>query len=85
MPKRTSPIEFAHSPEKSGKGSTSNLSTKVPPPGYGFGTAPPPAMVGGASEPSKSESASISKFLACWTIEQHRTQDVEPLNVNAIS
>ena len=29
--KRTSPVKFAHLAEKSGKGSISNLSTKVPP------------------------------------------------------
>ena len=41
--KRTSPVKFAHLAEKSGKGSTSNPSTKVPP---GFGgslrVGPPP-------------------------------------------
>ena len=42
--KRTSPIKFAHLAEKSGKGSISNLSTKVLNPGGG---GQPGAMRGG--------------------------------------
>ena len=39
--KRTSPVKFAHLAEKLGKGSISNLSTKVSPRGGAAGELPP--------------------------------------------
>ena len=63
--KRTSPVKFANLAEKSGKGSISNLSTKVP------GRCPR-AEPGGGSGPQELESPFCSHARDCASIREYK-------------